>query len=63
MSKSKWYKQGFADFSDGICDPPWYKGNPSHTNYMEGWKEAALEEEREEFLERQAEREVYGDDA
>jgi hypothetical protein len=45
----KWYKQGFQDALDGICDPPWQQGHRDHTNYMEGHADGDRELSRIEY--------------
>lgn len=49
----KWYKLGFVDGLDGICDPPWSPGHRDHENYLIGWRDAQIQ------LERDADREQH----
>ena len=59
----KWYKIGFQDALDGLCDPPMQPGHRSYASYMEGHadgdshlsREAAADFETEDGWLRQAE--------
>ncbi len=48
--KPTWYQQGFNDALAGLpSDPPWFRGNPHHESYVEGFADGARQAESNAF--------------